>query len=151
MLCAVCSKPSSYNCAKCGFARYCSKDCQKQAWPEHKKTCKRKPQPQPPSPMFTMPRSRENVEQPGSPYGAPAQLLHGMFAGRDCQLVNYMQDFAYYVVETADGKQSGEFAENIIFKNDYLTMMFSGPAELMELYRQEDKVQDMRQLQVGAL
>tara|TARA_B100002051_G_scaffold40948_1_gene35265 strand:- start:60 stop:365 length:306 start_codon:yes stop_codon:yes gene_type:complete len=101
--------------------------------------------------MFTMPRSRQNVEQPGSPYGAPAKLLHGMFAGRDCQLVNYMQDFEYYVVETADGKQSAEFAENIIFKNDNLTMMFSGPAELMEIYRQEDKVQDMRQLQVCAL
>ncbi|KAF8639288.1 hypothetical protein AX17_001599 [Amanita inopinata Kibby_2008] len=27
------------NCAKCQVARYCSKECQKQHWPTHKKTC----------------------------------------------------------------------------------------------------------------
>jgi len=40
--CAFCGSCSTklMTCGKCGKARYCSKDCQRQHWKEHKGTCK---------------------------------------------------------------------------------------------------------------
>ncbi|CAK5263662.1 unnamed protein product [Mycena citricolor] len=39
--CDSCGKESASlkNCAKCRVARYCSVDCQRSAWPTHKRTC----------------------------------------------------------------------------------------------------------------
>ncbi|KAL8917654.1 MAG: hypothetical protein Q9208_007835 [Pyrenodesmia sp. 3 TL-2023] len=42
-LCDNCNKPSTQlkNCAACGKAKYCSKDCQRTAWKTHKLQCKK--------------------------------------------------------------------------------------------------------------
>lgn len=34
-----CTKGGRYLCTKCKLVRYCSKECQKQDWGEHKKSC----------------------------------------------------------------------------------------------------------------
>jgi hypothetical protein len=39
LVCDVCGAPSTLRCIRCKTARYCSKDCQKAAWKEHKKQC----------------------------------------------------------------------------------------------------------------
>ncbi|KAL9040319.1 MAG: hypothetical protein Q9214_004536 [Letrouitia sp. 1 TL-2023] len=41
--CDECSRASARlkSCAKCGRARYCSRDCQKKAWKAHKKECRK--------------------------------------------------------------------------------------------------------------
>lgn len=38
MLC-VCDKPASSACSRCNLVYYCSRDCQKHHWAQHKKTC----------------------------------------------------------------------------------------------------------------
>lgn len=39
-LCKICSRKSTHICSGCKFARYCSKECQKQDWKtSHKKQC----------------------------------------------------------------------------------------------------------------
>lgn len=38
--CWVCGKEKTKKCKGCGFARYCSAECQKQAWPNHKVQCR---------------------------------------------------------------------------------------------------------------
>lgn len=35
-----CDKDATKHCGKCKAKWYCSADCQKKNWPEHKKTCK---------------------------------------------------------------------------------------------------------------
>ena len=42
-LCSNCSKEGGTlsKCSACKRASYCSKECQKQHWNEHKKTCKK--------------------------------------------------------------------------------------------------------------
>jgi len=40
--CSFCSKHAQQMCGRCGNTRYCSQDCQKQHWPEHKKGCVKK-------------------------------------------------------------------------------------------------------------
>ncbi len=37
--CAFCSKEAGKSCAKCRLVVYCGKDCQRQHWKVHKKTC----------------------------------------------------------------------------------------------------------------
>ena len=37
--CEVCAAPSFRKCARCRHARYCSRECQLQDWPEHKARC----------------------------------------------------------------------------------------------------------------
>jgi hypothetical protein len=37
--CEVCGKPSSKSCSRCKKANYCSIECQKANWNEHKVTC----------------------------------------------------------------------------------------------------------------
>jgi hypothetical protein len=37
--CNVCQKPSKSQCAKCHQTYYCSKECQKKNWKDHKKSC----------------------------------------------------------------------------------------------------------------
>ncbi|CAJ1960628.1 unnamed protein product [Cylindrotheca closterium] len=37
--CVICAKSSSLVCGKCKTMKYCSRDCQKQHWKLHKKTC----------------------------------------------------------------------------------------------------------------
>ena len=39
-LCIVCTKPSFLRCSSCLGAFYCGQECQKKAWPKHKKICK---------------------------------------------------------------------------------------------------------------
>lgn len=34
-----CGNNSKYSCGKCMVAKYCSKECQKENWPEHKSQC----------------------------------------------------------------------------------------------------------------
>ena len=38
--CEVCSKPGKKSCARCELVRYCSRDCQKLHWREHKPNCR---------------------------------------------------------------------------------------------------------------
>ena len=44
--CGFCKKASTElpnplrKCRGCGIAKYCSQECQKRAWPEHKKVCR---------------------------------------------------------------------------------------------------------------
>ena len=38
-LCSICANEYKFICGKCKKAKYCSKECQKKAWPQHKKTC----------------------------------------------------------------------------------------------------------------
>jgi len=40
--CAKCSKPSESRCSACITTYYCSKDCQKNDWQNHKSECKKK-------------------------------------------------------------------------------------------------------------
>ena len=47
-VCSHCFKVGKKNkelnaCSGCRMAQYCSEECQKAAWPQHKKTCKRTP------------------------------------------------------------------------------------------------------------
>ena len=37
--CDVCSKSATLKCGRCGITWYCSQDCQKLQWKEHKKGC----------------------------------------------------------------------------------------------------------------
>ena len=40
MQCDACGKPDATNkCSRCKKARYCSKECQKKAWRDHKPSC----------------------------------------------------------------------------------------------------------------
>eukprot|EP00727_Mastigamoeba_balamuthi_P012870 m51a1_g8205 hypothetical protein (225) ;mRNA; r:48980-50028 len=45
--CAVCGKEAPFRCTRCKETRYCSRECQRQAWPSHKAEC-RKPAQDPP-------------------------------------------------------------------------------------------------------
>lgn len=40
MMCPSCGKPGKFLCSRCKSVRYCSKECQKAHWKEHKKVCK---------------------------------------------------------------------------------------------------------------
>ena len=42
--CANCGikREKMQKCGRCKKAHYCSKECQAQAWPEHKKACKKR-------------------------------------------------------------------------------------------------------------
>lgn len=40
--CKICSKKTTNRCSKCKFVHYCSQECQKKDWKEHKETCKEK-------------------------------------------------------------------------------------------------------------
>jgi len=37
--CKACTKPGTLRCSKCKNATYCSADCQKKDWKDHKKAC----------------------------------------------------------------------------------------------------------------
>lgn len=37
--CAKCGKYATDRCSRCNIARYCSRECQKEDWKEHKKRC----------------------------------------------------------------------------------------------------------------
>lgn len=39
MVCHVCNEKSSLICSRCEVVAYCSQECQRKAWPTHKKTC----------------------------------------------------------------------------------------------------------------
>ena len=37
--CDKCKKPATDKCGQCSFVSYCSRECQKIAWPDHKSIC----------------------------------------------------------------------------------------------------------------
>ncbi|GFR43285.1 hypothetical protein Agub_g4350 [Astrephomene gubernaculifera] len=37
--CAICDHPALFRCGKCKSERYCSRECQRDHWPHHKKSC----------------------------------------------------------------------------------------------------------------
>ena len=39
MFCVCCNKPASAACSRCNLTYYCGRECQKQHWSQHKKTC----------------------------------------------------------------------------------------------------------------
>ena len=39
MFCVCCNKPASNACSRCNLTHYCGRECQKQHWTQHKKTC----------------------------------------------------------------------------------------------------------------
>jgi len=41
--CGSCSKPGNFRCSRCRVVSYCSKDCQRKAWPIHKNDCNTEP------------------------------------------------------------------------------------------------------------
>lgn len=38
--CSVCGKTDAKLCSRCKKSYFCSQECQKRAWPQHKKACK---------------------------------------------------------------------------------------------------------------
>lgn len=38
-LCTVCDAVATFRCSKCGFARYCGRECQEKDWARHKVSC----------------------------------------------------------------------------------------------------------------
>ena len=39
-VCAACGRhPAAHKCGACGFAAYCSADCQREGWAEHRPMC----------------------------------------------------------------------------------------------------------------
>jgi hypothetical protein len=38
-ICNICKKNAKFQCGKCNTTRYCSKECQLDDWPRHKKIC----------------------------------------------------------------------------------------------------------------
>jgi hypothetical protein len=39
-VCGCCSNKAKMTCSRCKTARYCSQECQKHSWSDHKKSCK---------------------------------------------------------------------------------------------------------------
>jgi hypothetical protein len=39
LLCIACNNPGTKRCGGCGNARYCSEECQKRDWKQHKAIC----------------------------------------------------------------------------------------------------------------
>ncbi len=39
LLCSVCDKPSTTQCSRCQYTKYCDKECQKPDWRKHKPIC----------------------------------------------------------------------------------------------------------------
>lgn len=37
--CRLCAKPAPNSCGRCAKANYCSKECAREDWPTHKRTC----------------------------------------------------------------------------------------------------------------
>lgn len=42
MACAVCGKEEAKRCAGCGTVAYCGRECQKEGWKKHKRSCMRR-------------------------------------------------------------------------------------------------------------
>ena len=38
--CVVCGKKSQFKCSQCAVEKYCSRNCQKSHWNQHKSICK---------------------------------------------------------------------------------------------------------------
>ena len=51
--CSACQEPALYSCSKCGNEFYCSEDCQRRDWPNHRPVCGAQ----------TTPASRQNSQE----------------------------------------------------------------------------------------
>ena len=82
-LCAECSKPLSglpLRCSGCKVTYYCSKDCQKNAWPAHKESCKASSGGAAGASPATSPDGKAAAETAGSSkptVEVPAVTIHG--------------------------------------------------------------------------
>ncbi|GAX73840.1 hypothetical protein CEUSTIGMA_g1290.t1 [Chlamydomonas eustigma] len=92
-LCAECRKPLSglpQRCSNCKVTYYCSKDCQKRAWPKHKDSCKS---------ISAKPATPEGKEEaPASAVSRPVQ--NGQTAGPQ----SVQEALAHVLEESAAGK-----------------------------------------------
>ena len=74
--CAKCGKPGAANtCGRCKQAKYCSQDCQRAHWKEHKQSCNKK------KPKTNAAGGIAGKAPTGNPSGASASSRHTIKGG----------------------------------------------------------------------
>lgn len=100
-LCAECREPLSglpLRCAACKSTYYCSQQCQKQAWPEHKNICKAASKPAAKGAVAKAPAAKAPApEAPSTPQPASASP--------DGAQVSMQEALAQVLEESANGQE----------------------------------------------